>query len=94
VVAASGAFSFEVGPRMGEDSHVGVPAPDWAIRVSGCSPPAPSPQIVAESTPAQLAAAGNASAEILNWIAMLGCLETRPASFLAPQRAEGHAYAA
>jgi len=34
-VAASGAFSFEVGgPRMSEESHVGVPAPDWAVRVS------------------------------------------------------------
>ena len=31
VVVGSGAFSFEVGgPRMSEDSHVGVPDPAWA----------------------------------------------------------------
>ena len=34
-VVASGAFSFEVGgPRMSEDSHVGVPDPEWALRVT------------------------------------------------------------
>src|SRR5665213_892446 len=34
VVVASGAFSFEVGgPRISETSHVGVPDPDWAMRV-------------------------------------------------------------
>jgi len=94
-VAASGAFSFEVGgPRMSEDSHVGVPAPDWAIRVSELLAAGDVAQIVAETTPAQLAAAGNASGEILNWIAMLGSFEPRPASFIEPQRAEGHAYAA
>jgi protocatechuate 4,5-dioxygenase beta chain len=94
-VAGSGAFSFEVGgPRMSEDSHVGVPAPDWAIRVSELLAAGDVAQIVAETTPEQLAAAGNASGEILNWIAMLGSFEARPASFVQAQRAEGHAYAA
>ena len=94
-IAGSGAFSFEVGgPRMSEESHVGVPAPDWAIRVSELLSAGAVAQLVAETTPAQLAAAGNASGEILNWIAMLGSFEPRPASFVVPQRAEGHAYAA
>ena len=95
VLAGSGAFSFEVGgPRMSEDSHVGVPAPDWAIRVSELLAAGDVAQIVAETTPEQLAAAGNASGEILNWIAMLGSFAPRPASFVAAQRAEGHSYAA
>lgn len=94
-VAGSGAFSFEVGgPRMSDDSHVGVPAPDWAIRVTELLAVGDIAQLVAETTPQQLAAAGNASGEILNWIAMLGSFEARPASLVAPQRAEGHAYAA
>ena len=94
-IAGSGAFSFEVGgPRMSEDSHVGVPAPDWAIRVSELLAAGDVAQIVAETTPEQLAAAGNASGEILNWIAMLGSFAPRPASFVAAQRAEGHSYAA
>lgn len=94
-VAASGAFSFEVGgPRMSEESHVGVPAPDWAIHVSELLASGDVAQLVAETTPEQLAAAGNASGEILNWIAMLGSFEPRPATFVEPQREEGHAYAA
>ena len=95
VVAGSGAFSFEVGgPRMSEDSHVGVPAPDWAIRVSELLANGEVAQVVAEATLEQITAAGNAAGEILNWIAMLGCFEPRAASFIEAQRAEGHAYAA
>jgi aromatic ring-opening dioxygenase catalytic subunit (LigB family) len=95
VVAGSGAFSFEVGgPRMSEDSHVGVPAPDWAIRVTELLAGGNFAQVVAETTPQQLTAAGNASGEILNWIAMLGAIDPAPASFIEAQRGEGHAYAA
>ena len=94
-IAASGAFSFEVGgPRMSEDSHVGVPAPEWAIRVTELLAAGEVAQAVAETTPEQLAAAGNASGEILNWIAMLGTFAPAPATFIEPQAAEGHAYAA
>jgi protocatechuate 4,5-dioxygenase beta chain len=94
-VAGSGAFSFEVGgPRMSEESHVGVPAPDWAIRVSELLAAGEVAQVLAEATPEQISAAGNAAGEILNWIAMLGCFEPRAASFIEAQRAEGHAYAA
>jgi aromatic ring-opening dioxygenase catalytic subunit (LigB family) len=94
-VAASGAFSFEVGgPRMSEDSHVGVPAPDWAIRVTELLAAGDVASLVAETTSDQLAAAGNASGEILNWIAMLGAFDPAPAAFVEAQRAEGHAYAA
>ena len=80
VVVASGAFSFEVGgPRISEDSHVGVPAPEWALRVTGAARSRRTwTQLVNETTPEQLAAAGNAGGEILNWIAMLGTFDARP----------------
>lgn len=95
VVAASGAFSFEVGgPRMSEESHVGVPAPDWGIRVTELLALGDVAQLVGETTSEQLIAAGNASGEILNWIAMLGAFDPAPATFVEAQRAEGHAYAA
>jgi aromatic ring-opening dioxygenase catalytic subunit (LigB family) len=95
VIAASGAFSFEVGgPRMSEESHVGVPAPDWGIRVTELLAAGDIAQLVSETTSEQLAAAGNASGEILNWITMLGAFDPVPASFIEAQRAEGHAYAA
>ncbi|HEY7967379.1 MAG TPA: hypothetical protein VID68_10145 [Solirubrobacteraceae bacterium] len=95
VVAASGAFSFEVGgPRMSEESHVGVPAPDWGIRVTELLAAGDVAQLVGETTSDQLVAAGNASGEILNWIAMLGAFDPAPATFIEAQRAEGHAYAA
>ena len=95
VVAASGAFSFEVGgPRMSEESHVGVPAPDWGIRVTELLALGDVAQLVSETTSEQLIAAGNASGEILNWIAMLGAFDPAPATFVEAQRAEGHAYAA
>jgi len=95
VVAGSGAFSFEVGgPRMSEASHVGVPAPAWALRVTELLAAGDVATVVAEATPERLAAAGNAAGEILNWIAMLGAFAARPASFIAAQGDEGHAYAA
>jgi aromatic ring-opening dioxygenase catalytic subunit (LigB family) len=94
-VVASGAFSFEVGgPRMSEDSHVGVPAPAWTPRVTELLAAGNVDQLVTETTPEQLAAAGNASGEILNWIAMLGAFDPRPADFIEAQPAEGHAFAA
>jgi protocatechuate 4,5-dioxygenase beta chain len=93
-IVASGAFSFEVGgPRISEESHVGVPAPEWALRVTELLANGSVDQLVRETTAEQLAAAGNAAGEILNWIAMLGTFDARPASFIEAQQAEGHAFA-
>jgi aromatic ring-opening dioxygenase catalytic subunit (LigB family) len=94
-VVASGAFSFEVGgPRMSEDSHVGVPDPEWALRVTELLAAGDVEALLSETTPAQLAAAGNASGEILNWIAMLGTFDAGVPLFIEAQRAEAHAFAA
>jgi aromatic ring-opening dioxygenase catalytic subunit (LigB family) len=94
-VLGSGAFSFEVGgPRMSEDSHVGVPDPGWAVHVTELLGAGEFEQVVAEATPAQLEAAGNASGELLDWLVMLGTFDPRPADFIEAQPAEGHAFAA
>jgi protocatechuate 4,5-dioxygenase beta chain len=94
-VVASGVFSFEVGgPLMSEDSHVGVPDPGWARRATELLAAGAIEQLVAETTPAQLIAAGNASGEILDWIVMLGTLDDGHAPVLIEaQLAEGHAFA-
>ena len=93
VVAASGAFSFEVGgPRMSETSHVGVPGA--GVGASGrrsSSAVGEFERLVAETTPEQLAAAGNASGEILDWLVMLGTIDPRPPVFIEAQLDEGHA---
>ena len=94
-LVASGAFSFEVGgPRISEESHVGVPAPEWVDRVVSLLGAARIEDLVRETTPERLVEAGNASGEILNWIAMLGAFSPAPPAFLEAQRSEGHAFAA
>jgi protocatechuate 4,5-dioxygenase beta chain len=95
VAMASGAFSFEVGgPRMSEELHVGVPAPIWVDRVVELLAAGAVRQLVKETTPDQLDAAGNAAGEILDWIAMLGTVDEGPPAFIEAQREHGHAYAA
>jgi protocatechuate 4,5-dioxygenase beta chain len=95
VVVASGAFSFEVGgPMMSEDSHVGVPDPGWVRRATELLASGEVERLVAETTPAQLTAAGNASGEILDWIVMLGTFDPRPPVLIEAQLEEGHAFAA
>jgi len=91
---ASGAFSFEVGgPRIAEDSHVGVPAPKWAEHVVDRIRATRVDELIDEITPAQLERAGNASGEILNWIVMLGALDRSRPTFIESQPEHGHAFA-
>jgi protocatechuate 4,5-dioxygenase beta chain len=95
VAMASGAFSFEVGgPRMSDDIHVGVPAPQWVDRVVELLAEARIDRLVEESTPEQIEQAGNAAGEVLDWIAMLGTVDAAPPVYLEVQREHGHAYAA
>jgi aromatic ring-opening dioxygenase catalytic subunit (LigB family) len=92
---ASGGFSFDVGgPRISEDSHVGVPDPGWLEHVVARLRAGEVDALVPEITPEQLIRAGNAAGEILNWIVVLGTFEPRPADFIEPQRDQGHAFAA
>ncbi len=94
-LVASGGFSFDVGgPLIAEDSHVGVPDPDWVDRAADRLRRAQIDELVAEITPQQLERAGNASGEILNWITMLGMIDPVPPAFLEVQREEGNVFAA
>ncbi|MGH2872229.1 MAG: hypothetical protein ACRDL5_07165, partial [Solirubrobacteraceae bacterium] len=92
---ASGAFSFDVGgPRISPTMHVGVPAPQWGDRVVALLREARIDELVAETTPEQLEAAGNAAGETLNWLVMLGAFTPLAPAFVEQQRDEGHAFAA
>lgn len=92
---ASGGFSFDVGgPRISEDSHVGVPDPAWVEHVVARLRAGEVDALVPEITPGQLVRAGNAAGEILNWIVVLGAFAPRPADFIEPQIDQGHAFAA
>lgn len=92
---ASGAFSFEVGgPRISEDAHVGIPAPEWAARVAELLRDGQLDQLVGEATLEQITDAGNAAGEIVNWLAVAGAVGPVPTSFIELQPEHGHAFAA
>ena len=94
-VVTSGSFSFEVGgPRTAEGSHVGVPDPAWVERVLELLRAGDLDRLVAESTPQQLAAAGNAGGENLLWIAMLATIGGGRPDYLDAQQRFGHGYGA
>jgi len=94
-LVASGSFSLEIGgPWIGEDSHTGVPEPAWLERVLELLRAGDVETLVAEATDEQLALAGNAGGELLDWIVVLGAIEPAPPAFLDSQPAFGHAFAA
>jgi aromatic ring-opening dioxygenase catalytic subunit (LigB family) len=94
-VLASGSFSLEIGgPLISETSHTGVPDPAWMERVMELLRAGDVATLVAEASPEQLARAGNAGGELLEWITMLGALEPAAPAFLEGQPEFGHAYGA
>jgi protocatechuate 4,5-dioxygenase beta chain len=94
-VIATGSFSLEIGgPRISPDSHTGVPDPQWVDRVMDLLRGAQVEELVREATDDQLARAGNAGGEVLDWITMLGTIDPRRPRVLEVQRQYGHAYAA
>jgi aromatic ring-opening dioxygenase catalytic subunit (LigB family) len=94
-LVASGSFSLEIGgPRISATSHTGVPDPQWAARVLELLGDSRIEELVDEATEEQLAQAGNAGGELLEWITMLGMIEPRAPAFLEAQPEFGHAYGA
>ena len=93
-VVGTGSFSLEVyGPRVAPGLNFGVPDPGWAARVhkhlkAGCIG-----ELVQEATSDQMHRAGNVAGELLDWIAMLGTLDARPADWIEAQPRFGHSYA-
>jgi aromatic ring-opening dioxygenase catalytic subunit (LigB family) len=94
-VIATGSFSLEIGgPRISQDSHTGVPDLQWVDRVTTLLRSAQIEELVREATDDQLAQAGNAGGEVLDWIAMLGTIDSQRPTVLEAQRDWGHAYGA
>jgi len=95
-VIASGSFSLEIGgPHISDHSHVGVPDPDWVVRVMELLKANDIEQLLVESDGGQLTKAGNAGGELLDWITMLGAVQpSAAASFLEAQVDWGHGYGA
>jgi aromatic ring-opening dioxygenase catalytic subunit (LigB family) len=94
-VVASGSISLEIGgPRIFEDHHTGVPDPQWLDRVVDLLAEGEFGKLVAHATDSQLARAGNAGGEILDWITMLGMTDPAPPEYLDVQPRFGHAFAA
>jgi len=92
-VLATGSFSLEVGgPRIEPGQPWGVPDPEWAARVVDLLGTRDLDRLVEEATPDQIAAAGNAAAEVLDWIAMAAMVGAPRPTVLRAQAAFGHAY--
>lgn len=93
-VVGSGSFSLEVlGPRIAPGRNNGVPDPAWAQYAHGCFRDGAIPALIAEATEARMERAGNVAGELLNWIAMIGAANPRPADWIEAQPQFGHSYA-
>jgi Catalytic LigB subunit of aromatic ring-opening dioxygenase len=94
-LVASGSFSLEVGgPRIAGHAIAGVPDPEWVKHVSQRLKQGQTAELVAEATTDRMRAAGNVGGELLNWIALLGAVGSRPVEVLEQQVHLGHSYAA
>lgn len=94
-VLAAGSFSLEVGgPRIRDDAPFGVPDPGWVDDVGELLVAGDVDGLVRRATAEQLAQAGNAGGEVLDWIAMVGALAPAKPSFYEVQPEFGHAFAA
>lgn len=94
VIIGNGSISLEVwGPRLEIGKGDGVTDPEWVKRVCFLLEKGEVETLITESTPEKLRQAGNVGGELLNWIAMLGTFDTRPANSVTPQMPNGHAYA-
>jgi hypothetical protein len=93
-ILASGQFSLEIGgPKVAPGRRQGVPDPEWGIRVTDLLREGRNDMLIAEATFPRLQKAGNIGGELLNWIAMLGAVGDRKASWVHPQRNEGDGFA-
>ena len=71
-----------------------MPDPEWSIRVTDLLREGRNDMLIAEATFPRLQKAGNIGGELLNWIAMLGAIGDRNASWVESQRNEGDGFAA
>jgi aromatic ring-opening dioxygenase catalytic subunit (LigB family) len=94
-VLGSGSFSLDIGGIRGAPGQMtSYPDPAWVRSIMEALEHASLNDLVSQTTPDQLARAGNVGGEILNWIAMLGAVGEHRPSLLEQQSDAGHAYAA
>lgn len=93
-VVASGSFSLEVGgPKMGWIDG------EWVQTVVDLLRRGETQTLIDRATPKRMRSAGNTGGELLNWIALLGALGGRAATFVEPDAQppeaprDAHAYA-
>jgi aromatic ring-opening dioxygenase catalytic subunit (LigB family) len=94
LVIGSGSFSLDVhGTRTAPGQASGVPDPAWAARIQKHLEHDAIDLLVEESTERRMLGAGNVGGELLNWIAMLGCVNGHKLQWVTPQPKRGHAFA-
>jgi len=94
VTIGSGSFSFDVHGHLSPPGRlVGVPDPTWVHRVGQHLQRNAISDLINEATPERFSRAGNVSGEILNWIAMLGTLDSQKLAWLKPEVEFGNSYA-
>lgn len=94
-IVGTGSFSLEVwGPNIKRGTSDGVPAPEWVTQVCDYLRDNQIGTLIEEATEERMHAAGSASGELLNIIAMLGTLDNMVPEYIAPEMAHGHAYGA
>jgi gallate dioxygenase len=93
-IMASGQFSLEIGgPKVAPGRRQGVPDPKWGERVTQLLAAGENATLVAEATFPRLQKAGNIGGELLNWIALLGAIDDRKATWVASQYSHGDGFA-
>lgn len=94
-VIGTGSFSLDVaGPLMNPGENFGVPDLPWAKQVLERMLSGDIATLCEEATEPRMLAAGNVGGELLNWIAMIGAVGVKPATWLDLQEIRGHAFGA
>jgi Catalytic LigB subunit of aromatic ring-opening dioxygenase len=94
VAIGSGSFSFDVHGHLSPPGKlVGVPDPDWVLRVAEHLKRNTISSLIDEAEPRRFSRAGNVSGEVLNWIAMLGTIDGHLLSWIEPDLEFGNCYA-
>ncbi len=94
-ILASGCLSGDIGGPRAIDGQPFAPADrDWVFQAVGRMARGEIDELLNDATAERLAAAGNVSGEMLNWIALLGAVGERKPRFLEPQPDGGNAYGA
>ena len=95
VIMATGSFSLEIaGPKVDPGTRASTPDIAWSKHVHSRIRNAELDTLMAEATPERLWQAGNAAAELLNWMVMLASVGRERPHYIADHNDEdGHTYA-